>query len=228
MEHHFNVEEAKKYGIEAAILIYNIRFWILKNKANKTNFINGKYWTFNSAKAFSELFPYMSSQKIARELRKLEYLGLIESDVLSENKYDKTKWYTLKNDLLSNEKSNVQNENIDYSKLNNGVLKNEQYISDNKQQIINTDNKLNIIYSFDEFWSLYPKKISKEKCKQVYSKLSLTEMQKIRETLPKFLKYKPFDTYTHPNPLTYLNQKRWDDEITEKDANVVKFQKRAL
>ena len=31
--------------------------------------------------------------------------------------------------------------------------------------------------------------------------------------MPNFIKYKPFESYTHPNPETYLNQERWNDEI---------------
>ena len=28
---------------------------------------------------------------------------------------------------------------------------------------------------------------------------------------------KPFKDYTHPNPLTYLNQERWKDEVKPKE-----------
>lgn len=146
MEHHFNVEEAQKYGIECAILYYNIRFWINKNKANKKHFYNDRYWTYNSSKAFSELFPYMSSSQIARHLRKLESLGLIISDNFNPNPYDKTKWYSI------NENSIVQNEIIDDSEINNDCsilndreFKNEQYFTDNKTDNKQTDNKAYIL-----------------------------------------------------------------------------------
>ena len=33
--------------------------------------------------------------------------------------------------------------------------------------------------------------------------------------------YKPFDDYSHPNPLTYLNQKRWNDEIEKSDKPTI-------
>lgn len=69
------------------------------------------------------------------------------------------------------------------------------------------------VFSFDEFWSLYPKKSGKEPCIKKYEKISETDRQNIKETLADFIKFKPFETYTHPNPLTYLNQKRWNDEI---------------
>ena len=72
MNHSFNVELAIKYGIEEAILIENFAFWIKKNAANNKNYINGEYWTYNSAKALEELFPYMNLKKVQRTLLRLE------------------------------------------------------------------------------------------------------------------------------------------------------------
>lgn len=66
---------------------------------------------------------------------------------------------------------------------------------------------------FDLFWSKYPNKISKQKAKGVFTKLTDTEIQTILNTIDSFVKYKPFPEYTHPHPTTYLNQKRWQDEI---------------
>jgi hypothetical protein len=66
---------------------------------------------------------------------------------------------------------------------------------------------------FDLFWNLYPKKIAKNKCEPKWNKLDLEVQKLILETLPNFIKYKPFETYTHPNPETYFNQQRWNDEI---------------
>lgn len=128
MTHHFEVEDAKKYGIECAVILNNIRFWIEKNKANKVHFYKERYWTYNSAKAFSELFPYLSSTQIARHLRKLEELGVIISDNFNAAGYDKTKWYSLEN-------NDCTKMNKDCTKMNNGVFKNEQPIPDIKPDI---------------------------------------------------------------------------------------------
>lgn len=69
------------------------------------------------------------------------------------------------------------------------------------------------VFSFEDFWTIYPHKIAKSKCEPKYNKLSESERQKIKDTLPNFLKYKPFKSYVHPNPEAYLNQKRWEDEL---------------
>jgi hypothetical protein len=42
------------------------------------------------------------------------------------------------------------------------------------------------------------------------------------ETLPNFIKNKPFESYQHPNPETYFNQKRWEDEIVKTENNTKK------
>ena len=71
-------------------------------------------------------------------------------------------------------------------------------------------------FDFDSFWEMYPHKVAKQKCETKYKNITEKEREQIKLTLPKFLSYKPFDSYTHPNPEAYLNQKRWQDVIPEK------------
>ena len=98
-EHHFNIETAKKYGVNKAILLYNLSYWLDHNKANKANVYKYKgkkyYWTYNSARAFEELFPYFNKRSITRWLRELEEDGVIVSGEFNKTKYDRTKWYTM-------------------------------------------------------------------------------------------------------------------------------------
>jgi len=42
---------------------------------------------------------------------------------------------------------------------------------------------------------------------------SEVDIAKILLTLDAYVVYKPFKDYTHPNPKTYLNQERWNDEL---------------
>jgi len=95
MNHSFNVDVAQKYGVDGAILIENMYFWISKNKANNTHFYEGEYWTYNSVKAFSELFPYWTSRQIERILKHLEAEEVIKIGNFNTKGYDRTKWYTL-------------------------------------------------------------------------------------------------------------------------------------
>jgi uncharacterized protein YdaU (DUF1376 family) len=68
---------------------------------------------------------------------------------------------------------------------------------------------------FDSFWLKYPVKVAKEKCLKKFLNLSDTDIEKIMATIDTFVSTKPFKDYRHPNPETYLNQKRWEDPITQ-------------
>ena len=132
MEHHFNVELAKEYGILEAVILNHLQFWTEKNRANGTNFHDGHYWTYNSAKAFSELFPYASQKQIRKALQNLIGEGIIQTGNYNKNPYDRTLWYSF------TEKGNriFQTVSIDLPKRENGNDLEGQPIPNNK-----TDNK---------------------------------------------------------------------------------------
>jgi hypothetical protein len=77
------------------------------------------------------------------------------------------------------------------------------------------DEEIIDVFSFDEFWEIYPHKTGKKVCKPKFDKLTNSEKEQIKNSIHKFLNHKPFPNYTHPNPETYLNQKRWEDVIPE-------------
>lgn len=95
MQHHFDIEIAEAYGLNEAIILNNIRFWVIHNEANGTNFHDGRYWTYNSMKAFEKLFPYMKPFAIRTALKTLEENGLIITGNYNKSSYDRTKWYAL-------------------------------------------------------------------------------------------------------------------------------------
>ncbi len=95
MNHSFNIEVATEYGMLEAVLMEHLNFWIEKNRANNVNFYDGHYWTYNSAKALSGLFPYVSKSTIARALHHLEEEGLVLSGNYNKSAYDRTAWYAL-------------------------------------------------------------------------------------------------------------------------------------
>lgn len=132
MEHSFNIELAKEYGILEAILLKNIWFWIEKNRANEKNFYDGTYWTYNSTRAFNELFPYASESSIKRALKSLQEKGIIKTGNYNKSSYDRTLWYAF-TDLG---KSIVSNRQMEMNKSSNENEQNGLTIPD-----INTDDK---------------------------------------------------------------------------------------
>ena len=130
---YFDVDIAKDVGTDSAIILYNIEFWIEKNKANNKHFYDGRYWTYNSVRAFDEQFVWLTKSKIRTCLEKLVEKGYLITGNYNKNKYDRTIWYS------TNDESSSQNNKIDLSKLANGFEENHEPIP-----YINTDNKTHI------------------------------------------------------------------------------------
>lgn len=135
MEHSFDIEIAKKYDIHTAILLKNLYFWIEKNRANGKHFYDGYYWTYNSKKAFAELFPYMTERQIDYTINKMEKAGLIIKGNYNKIAYDRTCWYA----ITKLGYSILQNCEMEKPKLLNGKTEIVKPIPD-----INTDINTNI------------------------------------------------------------------------------------
>lgn len=146
-EHHFDIDIAEKYGVNAAIILNNMYFWIKKNEANNVNFYDGCYWTYNSVKAFCDLFPYLSKSQITTALKKLESAGVIKTGNYNKSAYDRTTWYAfteMGNELLGiadnkNKKSISDFNEMDSENIENGKSENSKpipYENPNIKQLV--------------------------------------------------------------------------------------------
>lgn len=99
-DHHFNPVLAQEYGIDAAVFLHNIYFWLKHNKAYQKNFYEGRYWTFNSLAAFCEAHPYWSRRQIERIVSACKKSGLLLTGCFNQDKRDRTSWYSLSDKAL--------------------------------------------------------------------------------------------------------------------------------
>lgn len=93
MNYSFDIAIAQELGVNAAIVVQNLQFWIKKNEANDKHFHDGRYWTFNSMKAWHELFPFWTERQIRKILDDLVEKKIIIKGNYNEMKYDRTLWY---------------------------------------------------------------------------------------------------------------------------------------
>ena len=143
--HFFDVELAKEYGVNCAILLANFDYWIAKNRANNVNYYDGRYWTYNSKKAFAELFPYLGEKQIRSALDKLINEGLITGNY-NASAYDRTLWYA----FTEKGESICLKRPMETDERSNGLVENGQPIPNNKPNI-NTDSKPNILLGGFDF-----------------------------------------------------------------------------
>ena len=99
LRHSFLVADAKEFGLAEAIMIHHHRLWILKNRANDRNFHDGRTWTYNSARALSEMLPYLSLKQIQRFMRRLvDNDGVFIKANYNRQKSDRTLSYAFKDE----------------------------------------------------------------------------------------------------------------------------------
>lgn len=237
MIHSFNINIATKYGVHSAIILDNLNYWITKNQANEQHFYDGHYWTYNSKKAFAELFPYMTERQIDYALKKLIDDGIIITGKYNTNKYNQTLWYAITNfgySILQNcemEQTNLSNQ---YDKIVECNTNNKQ--ADIKQQIITTNNNkenpytekpftenpstanvsnknVQIEQEFEEVWKIYPRKEDKKKAFLAYKtarkKASFDEIKKGVETYNNHIKASNTDKRYIKLGATYFNGECW-------------------
>lgn len=97
----FNCECAQKYGVNGAIVLHSLVFWVYRNALNGDNSVDGKTWTYNSLTAFTTMFPFFSRDQIRRILKHLERDGAIETGCHNRIGFDRTKWYTISKDVAT-------------------------------------------------------------------------------------------------------------------------------
>lgn len=143
MQHSFDIDIAKEYGILEAILLNHLWFWIKKNEANDTNYYDDNYWTYNSTRAFNELFPYVSQRQIQNALNHLKEEKIILTGNYNKSAYDRTLWYA----FSKKGKCIMQKCKMEDVEKGNGLCENGKPIPDintNENQISNN----NSIYDF--------------------------------------------------------------------------------
>lgn len=128
MEHSFNVEIAKVYGAECAVILKHFDYWIIKNEADGTNLRDGKVWTFSSYKSLNEIIPYLSEHQIKRRVKELLDGGVLIVDSFNKSPFNRTNWYSIDrnkyNAILYNRSDGiVRSEGTDSSDGENKVAK---------------------------------------------------------------------------------------------------------
>lgn len=178
-EHHFDVGFATEFGIEEAILINTIDFWLQKNKSNTKNFKEKTYWTKFKIFELQKYFPYLTESQIRYALNNLLKEGVLIVKQFDKEKWDRTNYYTFDKEFLDSRSDKItfsisENSNIDKTKLKNNNKKinkfklinkiNKEFSKENnncslKEQMIdslNSKRKYKFKYSLDQIKNSFP------------------------------------------------------------------------
>ena len=185
---------------------------------------------FASNKYFSDFFG-ISSGRVSQIINDLIDKGYLKVEYQKKDKqilgrimkiqsppYPQKVFNILNRGYLENNKGGIK-----YSK--EGYLENAKdnniYINNINNNIKNYNKKEIALEKFEEFYKEYPKKVSKENVKKWFIKNNPSD-ELFKTIMNSLKKYKLSDNWKDvkyiPYPSTWLNQKRWEDELS--DTNV--------
>lgn len=239
--HSYDIEVAKKVGLNAAVIFYNIDFWCQKNAANGKNIKDGRAWTYNSMSAFETLFPEFSYDQIRRALDKLIEVGYVGVGSYNKDPRDRTRWFCVLRQTQLAELPDTTGENAaPLPDIN----------PDNKQTDIPHTPKGDLFGGselpsadlpsasqadledqlFTEFYEAYPKckrKTGRPKAKRAFvsivrgkhKDIPKTDAKEIISGVKGYAASNPNPEYI-PMPTTWLNDQRWliDEDSQEVDS----------
>lgn len=100
MDYSFDIDHAKKYGTDEAIVIKTLVFWIHKNRTDARNFHDGRTWTYNTVLGWQEHFPFWSREQMRRVLDRLKTKGVILTGNYNNTPMDRTIWYSFSDESI--------------------------------------------------------------------------------------------------------------------------------
>ncbi|MEK4913437.1 hypothetical protein [Bacillus sp. FSL E2-8887] len=163
-------------GLNEAIIVQQIHYWLQKSNHE----YDGRKWIYNSAEEWKKQFPFWGIATIRRTFTKLENIGLLLVGNYNKLKIDRTKWYSIDYERLSNPSNQNdqmtidQNEQMDMINMIKPLPETTQRITEtttnaNAEEVKPKKNKKTYSPEFEEVWSVYPKKRNKPKAYQRYN-----------------------------------------------------------
>ena len=233
---------AVKYGVDEALFLDSIMYWYRHNRANDMNFHDGRWWTYNSMAAFVELFPWWSDKQLRRIIKSCKEQGALLTANYNSDGRDRTVWYSPSDELLQLYGDSQTGECIrpngqmqmpeqaDASDQKGEPLPCNYHV-DNIPPIIPPQGEGAPKRKrrggakkapdweperFAGFWALYPRGEKKQAAIQAWD--SLRPSGEVIDTMARALKRQVASEEWQrgvgiPYASTYLNQRRWEDEI---------------
>lgn len=125
---------AKVLGLNEAIVIQQIHYWLEINRKAKVNFYDERTWTYNTYEDWQKNnFDFWSLSTLKRIFKNLFDKGILIKSNYNLHKYDRKLWVSIdynKLDLLLDEYNNKNTENVEIStECQNDTMSNSNIVS---------------------------------------------------------------------------------------------------
>lgn len=230
--HLFDSEIALKVGVNAAVIYQNIVFWCEKNAANGKHIHDGMAWTYNSVRAFSEMFPYLTQDQIRRAIERLEAGGLIATGNFNEDSRDRTKWFCdLRQTHLASmpETFGVNAKALPDSKPDGKPDGKQRACENGLFSADETPQQDRTADAFERFWKVYPKKAAKPAALKAWQKQIKAghDQETIIDAAARYAQSDNVSKGFVKHAQGWLNDQRWNDDDLPQPAKPMTLEERA-
>ena len=221
-------ELAKAIGINEALVLQQVHYWLNKSP----HIIDGRAWVYNTIDQWNEQFCFFPKRTLERVFQSLaDKKILLKTNKFNKMRMDRTNWYSIDYDQLSEMvESSCQNSVSEPPILREQYRQNDTNNTANlalaitrEYTEITTEIKKTIqkaaspkatLDSFDQFWESYPRKTAKANAQKSWAKINPDDIPEIMAGLEKYKRCKQWQDVNYiPHAATWLNGKRWTDEV---------------
>lgn len=201
-EYHFSAELAKRYGVEEAIVLHNLAYWVKKNAIDGRNIHDGRAWTYSSQEAFTAWFPWWSRRQIQRIMKSLEQQEVVIKSNYNTKAFDRTLWYTVCDEVMEYYRipcppdglettetwepvAEYTDDSVESTAPNGAAQRTERCDTEhetvrpipknkpnNKPKETLSGERVNQEAQFKAFWDAYPRKEGKKKALEKWKRLN--------------------------------------------------------
>lgn len=104
-------------GLNEAIVLQQVHYWLEANKKSHRNYRDGYYWVYNTYAEWRKQFPFWSDKTLRRTFTSLEKTGYLISANFNRTKMDQTKWYRIDYTKFDNNSRLGQNDQMEKVKM---------------------------------------------------------------------------------------------------------------
>ena len=149
---------------------------------------------------------------------------LVIADWHTNNYIDKNKWKPTEYVNEMQELRQIASETvIKYELTKSLTLFNDKFKQKRREEKRREEKRIEYTTPFEDFWSLYPVKKAKKTAEAKWKRLSEDKKLKAINDIPfRVENDSQWKAGYVPNPTTYINQERWEDEISKPRTGNIK------